>query len=80
MIHISSAHQIAFACLRRHKARVAESGLELQLAKTKAYIHASHKKVDYHTHRAGIEEGYTINTNGTKSYGIKVHWGRRVTI
>ena len=49
------------------------SGLELQLTKTKGYIHASHRNHEYHLIRARIEEGHTIDMNGVKSYGINVY-------
>ena len=52
---------------------MAKSGLELQLTKMKAYIHASHRNHEYHLIRVGIEEGHTIDMNGVKSYGINVY-------
>ena len=71
--YIIGPPEIAFTCLQRHKERVAKSGLELQLTKTKAYIHASHRNQEYHLSRAGIDEGHTIDMNGVKSYGINVY-------
>ena len=71
--YIIGPPDIAFACLRRHIERVAKAGLQLQMSKTKAYIHPAHRNTSYHTHRAGIEEGHAIDVTGVRSYGLKVY-------
>lgn len=72
-IYIIGPSAIAFECLHKHTERLALTGLKLNVAKTKAYIHRDFRNISYHGHRGDIPEGYAMDANGVKAYRLKVY-------
>ena len=64
--------EIVFPILK-HKARLAEVGLELSLTKTKYWIDERYKTDEYHNIReeVGVSEGVISSNDGSEVYGLK---------
>ena len=71
--YIIGPHAIAFRCVKKHKERVATSGLNLQLKKAKCYIKDEYNTVPYHAARDKIQEGFVFTGLGRKVYGFNCY-------
>jgi hypothetical protein len=66
--------EVVFPIIGEHKEELAKIGLELNINKTKCYIHEDYRNEEYHRLRieAGINEGVMEDDNGNKLYGMKI--------
>ena len=62
-----------FASIPRHQERLRHLGLQLNLSKSKCYIHPDHRPPDFDTLRGTIPEGCITNENGTIVHGLKFY-------
>mgnify|MGYP001307855544 FL=1 len=66
--------EVVFPLIKEHKEELAKIGLELNISKTKCYIHGEYRNEEYHRLReeAGINEGVMGDDNGNELYGLKI--------
>ena len=67
--YIIGPPEVAFECLYKHKTRLEKPGLQLNVNKTKCYIHEDYRNATYHDHRKEVTRRFYFI-----KYKSKITW------